>query len=85
MIRKGKPRRGWLDSVNVDLREKGLSAWRHKTGLCGGNLSDTSTPSRSGKRCLGRKKEEYYVFFYEVLNYFSAVIDSQSRVCTLLR
>ena len=45
--RKGIPRRRWMDSVNVDLREKGLSEGeRHKTWLCGGNLSDTPTPHR---------------------------------------
>ena len=33
------------DSVNLDLGEKGCI-----TGLCGCNLSDTSTLHRSGKR-----------------------------------
>ena len=33
-----------MDSVHVDLREKGLSGRRRNIRLCGGNLSETSTP-----------------------------------------
>ena len=33
--RKGRPKQRWMDSVNVDLREKGLSGRRCTTGLCG--------------------------------------------------
>ena len=37
--RKGRLKQRLMNSVNVDVRGK-----RHKTGLCGGNLSETSTP-----------------------------------------
>ena len=41
---------GWTLLIKfVDLREKGLSGRRRKTGLCGGKLSHTSTPDRSCK------------------------------------
>ena len=39
------------------LREKGLWGGNAKQGLCGGNLSATSTPHRSGKRCSGRRRK----------------------------
>ena len=55
--RKGRPERRWMDSVNVDLREKELSGedmqnragWKQLV-----TLSDKSTPHRSGKRYGGR-------------------------------
>ena len=42
--RKRRPKRRQMDSVHVDLREKGLSGRRRNIRLCGGNLSETSTP-----------------------------------------
>ena len=50
--RKGRLKRMWMDSVNVDLRD--CRAKRLKTGLCGGNLTDTSTHI-DVKRCGGRR------------------------------
>ena len=50
---------GWDGLVNVDLREKGLSVRSSITGLCGGNLRDTSTSHRSRKRC-GRRIHYYW-------------------------
>ena len=46
-----------MDSVNVDLRENGLSGepTQNRAGLCRGNLSETSNPRRSGERCGGRR------------------------------
>ena len=40
----------WMDSLNVDLREKGRKAIRCIMGLYRANLSHTSTPNRSWKR-----------------------------------
>ena len=53
--RKGRPKRSWMDGVNVDLGEKGLSGRRHNTGLCEGNSSEISTIRRSWKMCDGRR------------------------------
>ena len=36
--RKGRPKQKWVDSVNVNLRVKGLSGRRHKTWLYGGQI-----------------------------------------------
>ena len=42
--RKGRPKRRWMDRVNVDLRGKGtVGRGDGKTGPGGCNLSDTST------------------------------------------
>ena len=38
--RKGRPKRRWMDSVNMDCRVR-----KRKTGLCGDNLSESSTPT----------------------------------------
>ena len=36
--RKGRPKRRWMDSVNVDLREKGLlGGGETQNRLCGSN------------------------------------------------
>ena len=53
---EGKEEQRWMDSVNVGLRQKGLSGRRRKTGLCGSNCSEKSTPHRSGKRCDERRR-----------------------------
>ena len=45
--RRGRQKIRWMDSVNVDLREKGQSGEQmHLTELCGGNLTHTSTSQR---------------------------------------
>ena len=54
--RKGRPKQSYMDGVNVDLREKGLSGEEMQTGLYGSNLSHTSIPHRNGKRCGGRRR-----------------------------
>ena len=85
MIRKGKPRRGWMVSVNVDLREKGLSGEETQNRAVWRQLVRyIDPPLEVGKDALEEKRGILCVF-YEVLNYFSAVIDSSSRVCALLR
>ena len=50
--RKGRPKRRWMDSVNVVMREKGCRGKRCNTGLCGGNLSDSSTHMEVGKEAM---------------------------------
>ena len=32
--RKGRPKRRWMDSINVDFGEKGLSGRTRKSGQC---------------------------------------------------
>ena len=46
---------------------------RRKTGLCGGNLSDTSTPHRSGKRCGGRCRRLCAIERYQTSGMVSCV------------
>ena len=62
--RKQRPKRRWIDSVNVDLSGKGLSG--EQTQLCGGNLSHISITPKSEKweRCGGRRSRhmKYGVF-----------------------
>ena len=79
--RKGTPKRMRMDSVNVDLRD--CRARRCKTGMYGCNLSHTSTPQRSWKRCGGRRTEEanfslihYLCFFilYFLVDLFQGVV-----------
>ena len=38
--RKGRPKRRWMDSENMDLGEKGQSGRRSKAELCEGNWSE---------------------------------------------
>ena len=45
-----------MNSVNVDLGKKGVRRRRRKTGLCGGNWSETPTPHRSRKSCDERSE-----------------------------
>ena len=59
--RKGRLKLTWIGSVNVDLREKRLSG---EETLCGGNLSETSTPYKSRKRS-GRKRSGYAIYVVE--------------------
>ena len=54
--RKGRQKRKWMDSVNVDLLgRRDCRGRRHKTGMGACYLSETSTPHRSGKRCDGKR------------------------------
>ena len=54
--KEDRSKRRWMDSVNVDLIENGLSGERRrKTGLDGGNWSETSTPDRSGNKMQWKK------------------------------
>ena len=57
--RKGRPKRRWMDSVNVNLREKGCRGRRRKTEQFGGTLSETSTPHKSGEKKNCWKKHLY--------------------------
>ena len=48
-----KPKRRWLDSGCVLLRQKLFDA-ETQHGLCGRDLADTATPYTTGKICRGR-------------------------------
>ena len=50
--RKGRPKRRWMDSVNVGLREKGLSGSRRKTGLCVSKCQKHRPPKEVGKHVV---------------------------------
>ena len=53
--RKGRPKRRWMDRVNVNLREKGLPSEETQNQQVWGQLVRNIEPlHRSGKRCGGR-------------------------------
>ena len=44
-----------MDSVNVDLREMGLSGEERHNSSVWTQMAETLTPHRSGKTCGGRR------------------------------
>ena len=54
--RRGRLKRRWLDSIRNELSERELSGRTRKTLLDGGVSQDTSTPHKSGKRCIRRTR-----------------------------
>ena len=49
--RTSLPKRGWMDSAHVDVREKGQTGRRNTAGLYGDNVSYIAPSHGSGNKC----------------------------------